>query len=147
MGPGYWVWLIPLASGATSIGIVTDPAMHPLNRIHTHEKALDWLATHQPQCREAVGGSPMDFQRFRRYAYSSERVFSGRGDDGNWALTGEAGQFVDPFYSPGLDFIAYANTFITDLVRRELAGEDTRARRLAHEHGLAAIHDLSLIHI
>ena len=25
MGPGYWVWLIPLSSGATSVGIVADP--------------------------------------------------------------------------------------------------------------------------
>src|SRR5205085_2277596 len=28
MGRGYWVWLIPLSSGATSIGIVTDEAIH-----------------------------------------------------------------------------------------------------------------------
>ena len=27
MGEGYWVWLIRLASGATSVGIVADPAV------------------------------------------------------------------------------------------------------------------------
>ncbi len=140
MGNGYWVWLIPLASGATSIGIVADAQKHPLSTMHSHDRALDWLAQHQPQCREAVGAEAIDFHRFRGYSYASERLFSGRRDAGEWALTGEAGQFVDPFYSPGLDFIAYGNTFVTDLLMRDLAGEDTRARRLTHEHGFAAIH-------
>jgi flavin-dependent dehydrogenase len=31
MGRGYWVWLIPLASGATSVGIVTDETIHPVS--------------------------------------------------------------------------------------------------------------------
>ncbi len=29
-GPGYWAWLIPLGSGAHSVGIVCDAKMHPL---------------------------------------------------------------------------------------------------------------------
>jgi len=36
-------------------------------------------------------------------------------------LTGEAGAFLDPFYSPGSDYIAMANTFITDLIVRDSA--------------------------
>ena len=40
-----------------------------------------------------------------------------------WALTGEAGLFLDPFYSPGSDFIAISNTFIADLVLRDRRGE------------------------
>ena len=40
-----------------------------------------------------------------------------------WAMTGEAGAFLDPFYSPGSDFIAIANTYITMLVGHDLAGE------------------------
>jgi len=144
MGEGYWVWLIPLASGSTSVGIVADGTRHPLRELHTHERALDWLARHQPQCRERIGSQAMDFHRFRSYSYSSERVFSTRRDAGDWALVGEAGQFVDPFYSPGLDFIAYGNTFVTDLVKRRRAGEDVRSRRLSHEHSLAAIHASTL---
>ena len=30
MGVGYWVWLIPLGSGSTSVGIVVDATLHPL---------------------------------------------------------------------------------------------------------------------
>jgi hypothetical protein len=31
--------------------------------------------------------------------------------------------FLDPFYSPGSDFIAIGNTYITDLIARDLQGE------------------------
>ena len=39
-----------------------------------------------------------------------------------WALTGEAGLFLDPFYSPGSDFIAISNTYICDLIGKDRAG-------------------------
>jgi len=45
---------------------------------------------------------------------------------------GEAGPFLDPFYSPGSDYIAMANEFTQDLVRRELDGEDVTERAEAH---------------
>src|SRR5690606_31119365 len=48
-GPGYWFWLIPLASGAHSLGIVCDAAMHPLDTMNTHERAMAWLREHQPR--------------------------------------------------------------------------------------------------
>ncbi len=31
--------------------------------------------------------------------------------------------FLDPFYSPGSDFIAISNTYITELIAKDLAGE------------------------
>jgi hypothetical protein len=43
-------------------------------------------------------------------------------------LTGEAGVFTDPFYSPGSDFIAMGNECIADLIARDVAGEDVSAR-------------------
>jgi hypothetical protein len=45
-----------------------------------------------------------------------------------WGLTGEAGAFADPLYSPGSDFIAYGNSFIGDLIVRDLDGEDIQNR-------------------
>ena len=48
-------------------------------------------------------------------------------------MVGEAGPFLDPFYSPGSDYIAMANTFTTDLVTRELDGEDVTERAAAHD--------------
>jgi flavin-dependent dehydrogenase len=132
MGEGYWVWLIPLSSGPISIGIVADPRFHPWDEINTLEGSLDWLKRHEPQLgdelerrREQVE----DFLKIENFAYSCQRVFS----PDRWCLTGVAGVFADPFYSPGSDFIAQGNTYITDLVRRDLDGEDVRRRTLQYD--------------
>lgn len=122
VGPGYWAWLIPLAGGAHSVGIVADAAMHPLREMNSFERALEWLGRHQPKlaaCVAAARGDLMDFAALRHFSYGCQRVFSPQ----RWALTGEAGLFLDPFYSPGTDFIAIANTYITDLIARDRGGE------------------------
>jgi len=122
MGKGYWVWLIPLASGNTSIGIVTDPRIHPLSQYNNLEKALAWLQEHQPQTAKAIlahDNKIMDFKALKNVAYGCKQVFSAN----RWALTGEAGVFLDPFYSPGSDFIAMSNSFITQLILRDISGK------------------------
>lgn len=118
-GPGYWFWLIPLASGAHSLGIVCDAALHPLDTMDTHDKAMAWLRRHQPRVAASLEGHAVkDFRFLRHFSHGCRQVFGER-----WALTGEAGVFLDPFYSPGSDFIAIANTFITALVGRDRAGQ------------------------
>ncbi|NLA68117.1 MAG: NAD(P)-binding protein [Gammaproteobacteria bacterium] len=120
-GAGYWFWLIPLASGAHSLGIVCDARIHPLDTMDTHAKAMAWLHRHQPRVAralEAPGHAVKDFRFLRGFSYGCSQVFGER-----WALTGEAGLFLDPFYSPGSDFIAISNTFIADLVARDRAGQ------------------------
>jgi len=122
VGPGYWVWLIPLSSGSHSIGIVADEALHPLRTYNSFERALEWLRTYQPKLAgivERERGRLQDFIALRHFSYGCKRVFSAK----RWALTGEAGLFLDPFYSPGTDFIAISNTYITELVARERAGD------------------------
>jgi flavin-dependent dehydrogenase len=122
VGAGYWAWLIPLSSGAHSVGIVADESLHPLREMNSFTRAQSWLALHQPRLAEAVArssGKLLDFVAMRRISYGCERVFSAQ----RWALTGEAGLFLDPFYSPGTDFIAISNTYICELVARDRAGE------------------------
>lgn len=126
-GDGYWVWLIPLASGSTSVGIVTDAELHPFNTINLFERAMTWLHEHEPQVAEQVElyrDEIQDFRVLKNYSYSARQVYSSN----HWCLTGEAGVFLDPLYSPGSDFIAMSNTLITDLITRNLAGEDIRER-------------------
>jgi flavin-dependent dehydrogenase len=122
MGPGYWVWLIPLGSGSHSFGIVADGDMHPFDRINRFERAMDWLREYEPQCAavmEAHAHELEDFLALKHFAHSCARVFS----PARWALVGEAGVFTDPFYSPGSDFIAMGNDYVTDLIVRDAAGE------------------------
>ena len=122
MGEGYWAWLIPLASGSHSVGIVADAKLHPIDTMNTFDKAMTWFEKHQPRLFDALDSKReklQDFAFFKRFSYGCKQVFSGRQ---RWALTGEAGVFLDPFYSPGSDFIAIGNTFITELVAQDRAG-------------------------
>ena len=123
MGEGYWVWLIPLSSGPHSIGIVADPRFHPFEEMNTLDAAIEWLKQHERQLGEEVErrrDQVEDFLKVEDFAYSCTRVFS----PDRWALTGVSGVFADPFYSPGSDFIAQGNTFITELVMRDLGGDE-----------------------
>ena len=122
-GPGYWVWIIPLASGVTSIGIVMDDQAFSDAGIISESTTMQWLHKNQKRCAEAIEGANfMDFVVLKDYSYDCKKIFS----TDNWAITGEAGVFTDPFYSPGSDFIAIGNSFISALVGAEMKGEDIR---------------------
>lgn len=128
-GPGYWVWLVPLACGAHSVGIVADSSLYPADTYNNFERALDWLDVHQPGLSRQLRprrDALLDFGFLRNVSYGCKQVFS----TDRWALTGEAGMFLDPFYSPGSDFIAIGNGYITELIARDFAGRmDARAVR------------------
>ncbi|MCB1624692.1 MAG: tryptophan 7-halogenase [Pseudomonadales bacterium] len=121
VGDGYWVWLIPLASGSHSVGIVADARLHPLRTMNSFARAMQWLTVHQPRLAQDLKSKQdllQDFAFFKDFSYGCSQVFS----SDRWAITGEAGIFLDPFYSPGSDFIAISNTFITDLIAKDTAG-------------------------
>jgi flavin-dependent dehydrogenase len=142
-GPGYWTWLIPLASGAHSVGIVADASMHPIESMNTFERAQAWLATHQPALAREVAQRQdklLDFAFFRDYSYGCARMFSAD----RWALTGEAGAFLDPFYSPGTDFIAITNTYITELIRHDRAGEPVAPYARLYERLFGSFYESTL---
>jgi flavin-dependent dehydrogenase len=127
-GEGYWVWLILLASGPISIGICADPRFHPFERINTLEGALEWIREYEPQLGADLDrrrDQIEDFLKVEHFSYGCKQEFSA---DGRWTLVGEAGPFLDPFYSPGSDFISISNTMSADLITRELNGEDVSAR-------------------
>ena len=132
MGRGYWVWLIPLASGSTSMGIVAAEEFHSLSDFNSFDKALAWLKKHEPQCAAAVRDNVehlQDFRAIKHYSTECEQVFSAN----RWGITGEAGFFHDPFYSPGSDFIAFANTFLVDLIWRDMTWRGHRIRAFSYD--------------
>jgi flavin-dependent dehydrogenase len=144
MGEGYWAWLIPLASGPISLGIVSDPRFHAYEEMSTEQGAIDWLLRHEPQLGREVDGRRdqiEDFHGIEDFAYSCERVFSPE----RWALTGVSGCFADPFYSPGSDFIAMGNSLAADLIRRDLDGEDVTERTQAHNDLLLRLYEGALL--
>jgi flavin-dependent dehydrogenase len=132
-GQGYWVWLIQLSSGPISIGLCADPRFHPFEEFDTLEGLIDWFRRHEPQIAEAVEGrldQVEDFLKVPDFSYGCKQVYSG---SDRWCLVGEAGAFLDPFYSPGSDFIAISNTMTTDIVTRALDGENVEERAKAHD--------------
>lgn len=140
MGPGYWVWLIRLASDSISIGIVTDPSIHPFEELNRFERAMDWMRVHEPQCSQVIEEhreQVLDFRVMKDYAYSAEQVMS----CDRWCLAGEAGVFLDPLYSPGLDLIAISNGLIVDAVTHALDGEDIGERAAIHNEIFLLITD------
>jgi flavin-dependent dehydrogenase len=116
MNKGYWVWLIPLASGNTSVGIVTANAIHPFDTYNTFDKSMNWLKENEPVLYHHMKNYEiLDFLKMKNYSYSSKQVFSKK----RWACTGEAGLFTDPYYSPGSNFIAFENSMITQMITED----------------------------
>ena len=128
MGDGYWIWLIPLSSGATSVGIMADPNLHPLGQLNRFEKMLTWLRHWEPQLSEVVSSMEhLDFHAMKARSYLSRRTLS----VDRWALCGESAFFVDALYSPGGDFIAVGNTLITQMIAADYAEDRRRFAILA----------------
>ncbi len=132
MGKGFWVWIIPLASGNTSVGIVSDPSIHQFSEINSFDKAMNWLAINEPLCAlnfKKYKKSLLDFRVLKQLAFDSGSFYS----TDKWGVVGEAAAFLDPFYSPGTDFIALGNTWMSDLILRDFQGEDVASRTIIYE--------------
>ncbi|HNP17061.1 MAG TPA: tryptophan 7-halogenase [Fulvivirga sp.] len=132
MGKGFWVWFIPLSSGNTSIGIVADPRFHEFSEINTIDKAYQWLEINEPICAKHLAekrDKVLDFKILKNYCYNAEQFYS----TDNWGIVGEAGAFLDPFYSPGTDFISIGNACMSDLIIRNFNGEDVYTRTIVYD--------------
>jgi flavin-dependent dehydrogenase len=117
--PGYWIWLIPLGRGVTSVGVVMERSLFR-DAYRTRDGFLAFLRTHRAMVELLERAEMIDVTSFGQLAYGCSRAVDARE---RWALTGEAAAFSDPLYSPGGDFIALMNDWVTDLVRRDLGGE------------------------
>ncbi|MBX3272336.1 MAG: tryptophan 7-halogenase [Sandaracinaceae bacterium] len=141
MYPGYWIWFIPLGRGVTSVGIVGEK--HVFKRgSRTPEGFLSLVREHGAPAAMMEGARPLDLEGFTQLAYATKRFFHG-GE--RWALLGDAGAFHDPFYSPGSDFISLECDFTTDLIRRELAGEDVTDRARTYDAFMQFRYDATLL--
>jgi flavin-dependent dehydrogenase len=120
--PGYWIWFIPLRGGVTSVG-VTGEVVARRRELRTPEGFRAFLDGHAAVADLLSRAKRIDFGTLAQIAYATRRFFHAD----RWALTGEAASSADPLYSPGSDFIALENDFITDLVARDLGGEPAEA--------------------
>jgi flavin-dependent dehydrogenase len=114
VGLGYWIWFIPLRGGETSVGLVWDKRLVD-PRGGTAEEKLRLFLEGNPLTREMLEGAeivPGDGRYYGHLAYLIDRV---AGD--GWSLVGDAAGFLDPFYSPGLDQMAFSVSWTLELLR------------------------------
>jgi flavin-dependent dehydrogenase len=125
MGNGWWCWIIPLHGGDVSAGIVYDSRIFKFpDGANLSERLRSHLLAH-PVGREIFADAQTidgDVHAFSALPYSSTMVCG----DG-WAVVGDAAGFIDPLYSPGLDFCANTTYLVADLLARNLADEDVSA--------------------
>jgi flavin-dependent dehydrogenase len=130
VGLGWWAWMIPLKGGDVSIGIVYDQRLVELPPgAHLGERLRDLLHTH-PVARELIADATWnagDVHFRRNLAYQSS-TFAGNG----FALVGDAAAFMDPFYSPGIDWVAYTSSATAALIDGCLRGKPKAPRIARH---------------
>ncbi len=118
-GWGYWIWFIPLHDGEMSVGLVWDKRLvNPEG--HTPLERLTRFLDTNPLTREMIEGATAVEGDCRYYAHLPYFVdkFVGPG----WAQVGDAGGFLDPFYSPGLDQMSFSVWTRTRLILKDLGG-------------------------
>lgn len=125
MGHGWWCWIIPLRGGDVSAGIVYDSRIFKLGEgTNLGERLRAHLLSH-PVGAEIFRGAQIiegDVHAYSALPYWSEKVCG----DG-WITVGDAAGFIDPLYSPGLDFCSYTSYYVAEVLARSLAGEDVSA--------------------
>ena len=128
-GWGYWVWFIPLRGGETSVGLVWDTRLvrpegaTPLEKL-TSVLSANPLTREMLEHAEPVAG---DCRYYGTLPYLLDRFI-----DHGWTCVGDAGGFLDPFYSPGLDQLSFSVHMRVELVLKALAG--TPPEEMAKEY-------------
>jgi 2-polyprenyl-6-methoxyphenol hydroxylase-like FAD-dependent oxidoreductase len=111
-GEGRWFWVIPL-HGKTSLGLVYDKSVVASEDVSSARKMLDHVCREWPIfARDLPQRRILDEGRFFDFSYDAQQTISAQ----RWAVTGEAGRFSDPLYSPGTDLISIYNTLIVDAI-------------------------------
>ena len=122
-GHGWWIWMIPLANGDTSLGIVHDRKLFALPGEGSKRERYESFLRSCDGLGELLEGAELDADDFRSYEHLAYRArqFMGEG----WALVGDASAFLDPYYSPGLDHCAISVYATASILEKDLNGESS----------------------
>ncbi len=121
-GYGYWIWVIPLGNGETSVGVVFDKRLIDLH--HSKNRADDFIAFLKaiPALNELLDVAEPRLEDLRFYSHLpyATKQYMGRG----WALLGDAAAFLDPYYSPGLDHASFTSEATVEIIKKDVMGMD-----------------------
>jgi flavin-dependent dehydrogenase len=139
IGDGWWSWWIPLKGGDVSVGIVFDQRLveFPNEGGSIGERLKTFLMKH-PVGRDMLADATFDEhdQHWRRNLAYYSTTFAGDG----FVLVGDAAAFMDPFYSPGMDWISFTTSAAAELITAQRRGEPMAERIEKHNRDFALSH-------
>jgi len=140
VGDGWWAWFIPLKGGDTSVGVVIDQRLASLPEEGPIGERIKRFLSRHPLARELLEEAQWeegDVHWRKNLPYFST-VFAGDG----FALVGDAGAFIDPFYSPGLDWVSFTTVSTVRLIVEQRKGAEPLAELVErHNRGFCASYD------
>jgi flavin-dependent dehydrogenase len=135
VGPGWWAWIIPLKGGDVSVGLVFDQRLMTWPEGGSLGQRLkDFLVKH-PVGREMMADAQWregDVHWRKNLPYYST-TYAGDG----FALVGDAGAFIDPFYSPGMDWVSFTSWSSAQLILAQQRGEEMAPLVAKHNQGFS----------
>jgi flavin-dependent dehydrogenase len=122
LGWGYWIWFIPLKGGETSVGLVWDTRLVQPEGATPLEKLTRFLDANPLTKELLTHATPVegDCRLYGHLPYFVDRFI-----DAGWTCVGDAGGFLDPFYSPGLDQMAFSVYARVGLIEKALKAAPT----------------------
>ncbi len=121
MGDGWWAWWIVLKGGDVSIGVTFDQRLVQFPEEGSVGERLKAFLMRHPVAAELLAEATWtegDVHWRKNLPYFST-TFAGDG----FALVGDAAGFIDPFYSPGMDWISFMATSTKELILAQVRGE------------------------
>jgi flavin-dependent dehydrogenase len=135
VGSGWWAWCIPLKGGDVSLGVVFDQRLLRWPEGGSLGKRLkDFLMQH-PVGRELLADAQWhegDVHWRKNLPYFST-TFAGDG----FVIVGDAAGFLDPIYSPGMDWISFTSWSAAQLILAQQRGEDLMSKIAKHNQDFA----------
>jgi flavin-dependent dehydrogenase len=129
-GYGWWAWFIPLKGGDVSVGVVYDQRLTELPPGPNLAERLRTMLNTHPTARallEKATWQEGDVHFRRNLAYSATTFAT----DGA-VLVGDAAGFIDPFYSPGMDWISFTTSSAAALIDASFRGKPMAPRVARH---------------
>ena len=139
IGDGWWSWWIPLKGGDVSVGVVFDQRLvdWPQDGEKIGDRLKAFLMKH-PVAREILIDAEFDERdvHWRKNLAYYSTTFAGDG----FVLVGDAAAFMDPFYSPGMDWISFTTSRAAALIGAQRKGEPMNDLVDRHNRDFARSH-------
>lgn len=122
-GYGWWAWCIPLKGGDVSVGVVYDQRLVEFPEGGSLGERLKTFMSQHPVAKEILADAQWiegDVHWRKNLPYCTT-TYAGDG----FALVGDASAFIDPFYSPGMDWVSFTTTATAELISAHFRGEAT----------------------